>query len=1169
MINTPPLTSGMLLQDRYRIGRAIGYGGMGAVYEVTDERLDARAAIKQIVRSTPVLRDAFEREARLLRNLKHRSLPQVFDYFTEADADFLVMDFIDGPDAGELITQRGPLPIDQVLAWADALLDVLIYLHTREPAIIHRDIKPQNIKISSDGIPMLLDFGIAKGTAGVTPPTSSQHSVAAYSRPYAPIEQLLGLPTTPQSDLFSLGATLYHLLTAQLPVAASQRHDDVSNGRSDPLLPVHHINGRIPVPVSHAIQRMLALRASERPASALVAREELRAARAQQAQPTGPTPTELATEDANTAGNHSAGGRTNRDLGDPGIGHHRTPEGAVRQSRPTPSAMSDRERATRGSGQGSLQKRIHARVRRVLDSYDGAWMVWCDPNDEWRPLLERVAADARLGTFRLVTITERTANEIGGLQARQRVQQLIDDGEPFVLLVQSDRDSLGWMWAQALLAEETYTLSLREQLIAWDWQPQSAHVSDQEVAALARQGLQQDPSTWGGGGIQPDLPLLLEVLAGGAVPDDDQTYILDLTTHQAGLPVYEEHAPERWRIRALAQLLVTQAHAVAPRMISDSNELLIGEPARTTALDLLGRWVDSLRLNKGLSDAIMEADKIAALGNQVRDATIKHGPFLSRAAEYHVFTATCTRLSQKSGKDLLQTLAGLHNDLERHAASFWGDRADSSDPIRVTLALPWSELVRLSRAAQTLLDAVPTHDRSTPEDALRWYTTGGWQLDQAGEEILRNVSRSTPELLALLTPLRAAYRARWERTLIQWSDLWTAAGCPIPKLTTAGEWLKQTMSRSTATAVLMIDALRYDLGAMLAAYINTQEGTERAALHPTRAPLPSITALGMGMALPLTESDVRAEVVDGRWQLIDTHTQMDLSIAEKRRAWLRQRGIVPDDGIIALNDVVRGQVPKPEKGRMSVVITDDLIDQLGHDDELEMMGSGPALERYRTAITQLRDAGWRRVLVVTDHGYIHWAGNDDKRLPPPAPGVAYRSRRTLAYPVSTTLAEPHVLASGSGWRVLPARGTASWSAYGKLGYFHGGASLQEWIIPAIQIEWPTKAQPVHVIIQSVKHILSAQPRLTLRVERSSMFVEDALPRHVEVLIRHASERTILFRSTHLQITPNQESVTTVLRRTPSATAPRDTALRIEVRDTLTEEVLDAIDGMLAIDLDDW
>ncbi|MCG8353845.1 MAG: protein kinase [Chloroflexales bacterium] len=1164
-MNTTPLQPGALLQHRYRIGRVVGFGGMGAVYEVTDERLDARAALKQIVHSSPALREAFEREARLLRNLRHRSLPRVFDYFTEADADFLVMDFIAGPDIATLIQQQGALPVDQVLLWADALLDVLIYLHTSRPAIIHRDIKPQNIKIGAEDIPVLLDFGIAKGNAGVTPATSSEPSIAAYTRPYAPIEQILGMPTTAQSDLFSLGATLYHMLTAQLPVAANRRQDDANHGRPDPLRPACQVNGRVPSAVSDVLQDLLGLHASDRPTSAAEARQALNEAMMHPLQSIAPAPTELGDGEEAQAANPGRAARTDG----ANIGVARSNAASVRPARSSVSPVISGGRSTARATQRSLQKRIHARVRRVLDSYDSAWMVWCDPKDEWRPLLERVAADTRLGAFRLVTITEQSADAIGSLTARRRIQQLMGDGESFVLLVQADCNHLGWMWAQALLAEETYTTSLRDQLLAWGWQPQSAQVSAQEIVVLARQGLQQDPATWGGGQLQPDLPLLLEVLAGGAAPGTETRYILDLTTQQAGLSLYEEVTAERWRIRSLARLLVTQAHEAAPRLIGEHNELLIGEGSRAIALDLLYRWIDSLRLSRGLAGAILEADKIAALDGQVRDANLKHGPFLSRAAEFSLFTSVCTRLAQKSGKDLLQTLAGMHADLERHVVSFWG-AASNTNPTQATLAIPWSELARLSRAAQALLDAVPTQDWSTPEQAIHWYCSGGWRLDNVGEEFLRHLNRSTPELLALITPLRKTYRARWERTLIQWSEVWIAAGRPTPKLATAGEWLKQALTDSRPTAVLMLDALRYDLGVTLAAMINNQEGTERAALHTARAPLPSITALGMSMALPLDERDLHAAVVEGRWRVIDSATQLDLSVAENRRVWLRTRGIVPNDGILALNDVAHGRTPQPSKERKVIVITDDLIDQLGHDDELESLGGGAALDRYRSVITQLRDAGWRRVLVVTDHGYLHWAGADEKRLAPPVSDPAYRSRRALAYPISVPLAEPHVLAPGGTWRVLPARGASAWSAYGKLGYFHGGASLQEWIIPCLQIEWPAQAQPVGVVVQSpAKGILSAQPRIIVHIERGSIFIDDALPRHIEVLIRNATNRIILFRSDPVEVTPQQTTVSILLRRTPQVAALRDTALRIEVRDTLTEEMIDAADSVLNIDLDDW
>lgn len=1154
MSSTTALPEGTLLLQRYLVERAIGRGGFGAVYEVIDQHLNARRALKQVISSTPALRVAFQREAQLLANLQHQSLPRVYDHFHDPVGDFLVMDFVDGPNVTDLLEQQGALPLEQVLGWALTLLDVLTYLHTRQPVIMHRDIKPDNIKISAGNVPILLDFGIAKGNAGVTPATSSEQSVAAFTRSYAPIEQLLGMPTTVQSDLFSLGATLYHMLTAQLPVEASMRQDALNNGHPDPLKPVHLVNGRISLSISQVIQQLLALRASDRPGSAADARQALDVARSGASQVIDPAPTELGTTE------------------EPAKVVLVTPANAGSVS-PPPIARRPVVRGGQPSGgrdaAGSLQKRIHALVRTVFDRYPGAWIVWCDPKDEWCPLLERVATDARLGTFPLISVTEHTANAIGGLQDRQRVQEQIETGESFVLLIRAGRDQLGWLWAQALLAETTYTTSLREQLLAWGWQPQTASVSEQEIAVLARQGLQQDPTVWGGGSLQPDLPLLLEVLAGGALPEPDQTYLFDVTIQAVGLPDYDEQAAERWRLRALAQLLVTQAHHAAPRLVTETNELLVGEAARPIALDLLVRWVDSLRLSRRLAEAIIEADKIAVLGGQVREATVKHEPFLSRTAEQSVFTATCTRLSQKSGKDLLQTLAAMQADLERHASSFWGDRSGNASSLHSTLALPWSELVRLSRVAQSLLDVTPTSDWATPSDAVRWYTSGGWRLDSVGEEVLRTLSRSTTELLTLVTPLREAYRARWERTLIDWSELWTKAGCPLPALPTAGAWLKQTMTSTGATAVLMIDALRYDLGVTLASQINRQEGTERAIVMPARAPLPSITALGMGMALPLNEQDTTAEVIDGRWHLIEKNSQLDLSIAEKRRAWLRTRKIVDEEGIIPLNDVVRGNVPRPGKSRMAVVITDDLIDQLGHDDELELSGAGAVLERYRTAITQLRDAGWRRVLIVTDHGYIHWAGNDDKRLTPSIANPPYRARRALAYAASTTLAEPHVLAPGGKWRVLPARGAASWSAYGKLGYFHGGASLQEWIIPCIQIEWPSQAEPIQVTIQPIKHILSAQPRLTLRVQRTRLLVEDALPRHVEVLVRHATSRLILFRSAHLEIAPDQDTVTVALRRTPSATAPRDTALRIEVRDALTEEVIDATDSVLAVELDDW
>src|SRR5438105_2568877 len=143
------LSPNTILQNRYRIVRELGHGGMGTVYEAVDQRVNCIVALKETTAGGDAeARRAFEREASLLGNLRHSTLPKVMDYFTEDGGDFLVMEFIPGYDLAELIESRAsPFPQSQVLRWADELLKVLEYLHKQEPPILHRDIKPSNLKL--------------------------------------------------------------------------------------------------------------------------------------------------------------------------------------------------------------------------------------------------------------------------------------------------------------------------------------------------------------------------------------------------------------------------------------------------------------------------------------------------------------------------------------------------------------------------------------------------------------------------------------------------------------------------------------------------------------------------------------------------------------------------------------------------------------------------------------------------------------------------------------------------------------------------------------------------------------------------------------------------------------------------------------------------------------
>jgi serine/threonine protein kinase len=271
------LKAGEILQGRYRIEKQIGAGGMGAVFVATDERFGSTVAIKETLFTDERLLKAFEREARLLNSLRHPALPKVSDHFVEENGQFIVMEYIAGDDLAEMMEHRGgAFPLVEVLNWADQLLDALDFLHTQEMPVIHRDIKPQNLKLTPRGQIILLDFGLAKGSVTNAESLTAAKSVFGYSRNYASLEQIQGTGTDPRSDLYSLAATLYHLMTGAPPSDALTRAMSVLNGEKDPLIPAHHLNQKISAGVSEVLNRAMALNANHRPSSAAAMRELLR-----------------------------------------------------------------------------------------------------------------------------------------------------------------------------------------------------------------------------------------------------------------------------------------------------------------------------------------------------------------------------------------------------------------------------------------------------------------------------------------------------------------------------------------------------------------------------------------------------------------------------------------------------------------------------------------------------------------------------------------------------------------------------------------------------------------------------------------------------------------------------------------------------------------------------
>src|SRR5580765_7955484 len=271
------LSADTILQSRYRIVRQLGKGGMGAVYKAVDLHLHHTVALKQTLTSEQGLWKQFEREAQLLAQLDHPVLPRVSDYFTEGNRAFFVMQFIEGRDLAEIMAQNnGPLPQQSVVAWADQLLDALVYIHSHDRQIIHRDIKPHNLKVTSTGQICLLDFGLAKSGRTNHEDNESSRSIFGYSPRYAPLEQIQDLGTTPQSDIYALGATLYHLLTGIKPPDALTRATALISSQPNPLQPAHEVNKSVSPQLSAILSRAMEQNPHERYRSAMDFREALR-----------------------------------------------------------------------------------------------------------------------------------------------------------------------------------------------------------------------------------------------------------------------------------------------------------------------------------------------------------------------------------------------------------------------------------------------------------------------------------------------------------------------------------------------------------------------------------------------------------------------------------------------------------------------------------------------------------------------------------------------------------------------------------------------------------------------------------------------------------------------------------------------------------------------------
>jgi hypothetical protein len=253
----------------------------------------------------------------------------------------------------------------------------------------------------------------------------------------------------------------------------------------------------------------------------------------------------------------------------------------------------------------------------------------------------------------------------------------------------------------------------------------------------------------------------------------------------------------------------------------------------------------------------------------------------------------------------------------------------------------------------------------------------------------------------------------------------------------------------------------------------------------------------------------------------------------------------------------------------------DEFDIQGHEGELSFTGAEDQIQRYVRVVRRLRDAGFSTVAIVTDHGFIQWDPDKDEVDDPPTGEILWRSRRAV---VGRSLKHPTAISSpvkGSDLECRMPRSVNAFRTYGRIGYFHGGATLQELVIPVVIFRWPKKAEKVAAVLTPISAIASLKPRVEVKpgsAGQASLFGADAkvIGRQITVKVVEPGSGRRLFRSPQShKVDPDGQPITIILEREGSELCSRGTRLRVEVRDADNDEILDGCEVELKVDLEEW
>jgi hypothetical protein len=807
------------------------------------------------------------------------------------------------------------------------------------------------------------------------------------------------------------------------------------------------------------------------------------------------------------------------------------------------------------------------------------FVIWCDPEQVWKEILEKAAED----TFEL------WAEEEHELELRYRFHTA--PRSPRVIYLPVDQENITYFKIFEIQAEEVIEVSLHDALASYGVyiQPEMLPKIKPLLPAHIKEWIDHPKKQWDEltvGNVKETLvddEQILDTLAAKdtnfyrLIKEGKFSVFRRRVTEDFGLPSPKQTEPDSWRAKAFACLLCTEAAELTPNTPpTESEKIIPSGPARDRSLKMLKQWKINIELIDNFESLMDEADKIASLRFWANNLTNIPSPLSSKTAEKLLLRNEIKKLTKI--EDLNELVTHLHNRLgvyKEHADGFWGKRAKNK--------IEWKHLVDVAEISFLLSENNQTEKTwKSTQDAIKWYTSTGWKIDQAGESLFKEAQNIPSGLIPIRTRLRRAYLRCVDHINSTFSELLEHTSIENLELDYAGNLIIPYIQDSEPTAFLFLDAFRYDLACRLAELINEGEPTKRAQIQTARAPIPSITALGMPYALPGAPTSLEVKLSNKKlnpWIVTSKKMPKDLTIAEYRREWLKNNYKIKKNAFLTISEIINPKNPKELSIKSlgkHVFIFGSEFDAKGHEGELQLTGATENLKRYSRTIRRLRDIGYSTIVVVTDHGFFQWQPEEDEIQKQPTGEILWKSRRAI---VGENLKHQTALTlpvTGSNLKCVVPRSVNAFKTYGGLGFFHGGATLQELIIPIVIVHYPRRAKKIEVVLKPITEITSLTPRVEIatgtpvQLDLSGTLDTNLLSRNVLVKVIEPNTGKIIFKSKkENRIEPGGGITIVELYKLEGALTKFGEKLQILICDADNEEILDKTEVILKVELDEW